>query len=225
MTDTLGAFRLYALAATPLWIEKNESLVESIDNSLLVKCTAREMSRLSSLSTPPDVVAVYYIPEQKYFDHNALKGLTVALDGVGDPGNFGTIIRSCSWFGISDIICSKDCVDIYNPKVVQSTMGSISAVTIHYVDALDKILFDMAYDGWDIYGTFMEGESLFTADLSDTKSVVVMGNEGHGISNAVSTIVNRRITIPRFAMSSKCAESLNVGVAASVVLSWFKGNG
>ncbi|MDO4728715.1 MAG: RNA methyltransferase [Bacteroidota bacterium] len=170
-----------------------------------------EMQKISALSTNQDSLAVFQIKEPQPIDTS---GLIVALDQIRDPGNLGTIIRLCDWFGIKDLVCSYDTVDIYNPKVLQATMGSITRVNINYVD-LEQFL---EYQKNNIYGTFLSGDNIYTSNLSD-RGIIVMGNEANGISPKIEHLINQKITIPRFGTHT---ESLNVATATSIVLSEFK---
>ena len=143
-------------------------------------------------------------------------GLIVALDAIRDPGNLGTILRLCDWFGIQQLICSRETVDLYNPKVVQATMGSIARVNVSYVDLNDFI----TNSKLPVFGTFMEGEIIYTANLPQ-EGIIVMGNEANGISMELQGIIKNRLTIPRFGSLQK-TESLNVAAATAIVLSEFK---
>jgi TrmH family RNA methyltransferase len=142
--------------------------------------------------------------------------LIVALDDVRDPGNLGTILRLCDWFGIQELICSKETVDVFNPKVVQATMGSIARVHVSYVD-LNVFL---STTSLPIFGTFMTGDSIYKANLPQ-EGIIVMGNEANGISAELEKIIKNRLTIPRFGTLQK-TESLNVATATAIVLSEFR---
>ena len=175
-----------------------------------------EMGKLSNLTTPPSVMAVYRIPKSTDADLEVESGLYVVLDGIQDPGNLGTIVRTCHWFGIYTIFASKDTVDIFNPKSVQATMGSIAKVNVHYCDIC--LLLD-SNPGLPVYGTLLEGENIFKATLS-RNGFIVMGNEGKGISEEV----RKRISVP-LNITPACAdhsESLNVSVAAAITVALFR---
>lgn len=174
--------------------------------------TENELNRISTLTTPNDCLALFKIPKTKKIDE---KGLIVALDDIRDPGNLGTIIRLCDWFGIKQLICSETTVDVYNPKVVQATMGSLSRVNVIYAD-LVEVLKKMQLP---VYGTFMEGENLYT-EKKTHEAIIVMGNESNGISSKVEQLIQRKITIPRFGTLQK-TESLNVATATAITLSEF----
>jgi TrmH family RNA methyltransferase len=173
----------------------------------------RELQQLSALKSPNTVVAVFVIPKQKPLE---IEGLVLALDDVRDPGNLGTIIRLCDWFGIQNIVCSTATVDCYNSKVIQATMGSLTRVNIQYTD-LDHFVSDYHHD---IFGTFMDGHSIYGQQLPD-RGLIIMGNEANGISKSIEKSVTTRLSIPRFG-HVKRTESLNVATATAIVLSEFK---
>ena len=174
-----------------------------------------ELKQISFLTTPQVALAVFVIPEVRQME---LEGVVLVLDDVRDPGNLGTIIRLCDWFGVKELVCSNQTVDCYNPKVVQATMGSITRVNIVYQD-IEAFLFQQK-PTIPIYGTFMEGDNIYDASLPK-KGVIVMGNEANGISTPVEKIVDKRITIPQFGLGQK-TESLNVATATAIILSEFK---
>ena len=147
-----------------------------------------------------------------------MKGkLTLALDGVQDPGNLGTIVRIADWFGIEDILCSMDTADIYNPKAIQATMGAIARVRLHYVDLPDML----SQTSLPIYGTFLDGENLYDKQLSP-EGIIVMGNEGKGITKEVGEKVSERLFIPSYPAQRETSESLNVAIATSIVCAEFR---
>lgn len=172
-----------------------------------------DLKRISFLKTPNRALAVFKIPEPKPINYT---NLILALDDVRDPGNLGTIIRLCDWFGIKDLVCSKQTVDCYNPKVLQATMGSISRVNINYID-LDVFLKEAQKP---IFGAFMDGENVYNTALPK-EGILIMGNEANGISKTIEEMVTKRIAIPRFG-DLQATESLNVATATAVLLSEFK---
>ncbi|KVV13793.1 RNA methyltransferase [Flavobacterium sp. TAB 87] len=174
-----------------------------------------DLKKISALTTPNSCLAVFKIPVEKSLTQS---GLIVALDDVRDPGNLGTILRLCDWFGIEQLVCSVGTVDLYNPKVVQATMGSIARVNVVYTD-LGKFISESKLP---VYGTFMDGESVYNSKLP-SEGIIVMGNEANGISGSIESKVSKRITIPRFGDLQK-TESLNVATATAVILSEFKRN-
>ena len=174
-----------------------------------------ELKKISALTTPNTCLAVFKIPIEKKLEEN---GLIVALDNVRDPGNLGTIIRLCDWFGITQLICSTETVDIYNPKVVQATMGSIGRVAVFYQD----IAAFLKKTQLPVFGTFMEGENVYQKSLPQN-GILVMGNEANGISESVSKSITQKLSIPRFGKLQQ-TESLNVATATAILLSEFKRN-
>jgi TrmH family RNA methyltransferase len=172
--------------------------------------TNRELKSLSSFSAPNQVLGVFRIPDPKSIPE---KGIMLALDDVNDPGNLGTIIRLCDWFDIPQILCSLNTVDCYNPKVVQASMGSLSRVQLNYLDL--ATYFSTA--NRTVYGTFMEGESLY-ATTFEKDAILVMGNEANGISDEVRKCVSKEVSIPQFG-KVKSTDSLNVAMATAIFLS------
>lgn len=178
----------------------------------------KEMRKLSSLTTPPDVLAVFRIPEENPEKNIRVEdGLYLLLDGVRDPGNMGTIIRTAHWFGIDAIFASRDCVDIYNPKTIQATMGSLGRVDVRYCD-LASLIRDNA--GIPVYGTLLDGKNIYDADLKQS-GFILMGNEGKGISAELRELITDGLLIPPYHPADH-SESLNVAVATGVVLSLFR---
>ncbi|HIP49815.1 MAG TPA: RNA methyltransferase [Lutibacter sp.] len=184
-----------------------------IEEHLALKVSEKDLKRISSLKTPSKVVGVFKIPTYKKTIEG---GLQVVLDGIQDPGNLGTIIRLCDWFGVSNLICSLDTVDCYNPKVVQATMGSLARVVISYQDIEDFIINSKS----TVFITDMDGENVYEQKLPKD-ALLVMGNEGNGIRETIKALAKKSITIPRFGENSK-AESLNVATATAILLSEFR---
>ena len=180
-------------------------------NVILV--TEKELQSLSYLTTSNTCLAVFSIPSEKHLPDSKLQ---VALDGIRDPGNLGTIIRLCDWFGITSLLCSMDTVDCYNPKVVQASMGSLARVNIQYLDIREYL----TKPDVPVYGAFMDGESVYKNVLSE-KAVLVMGNEANGIRPDIESLISNRISIPRFGVLQE-TESLNVATATAIILSEFK---
>lgn len=193
----------------------------------IVEVTVKEMQRITQQKTPSDVLAIVKIPEANLLSGGSpawnillKKELALLLDNIQDPGNLGTIIRTADWFGIKNIICSGDTVDVYNPKVVQATMGSITRVSVHYQDII-QVLESAGPDHIPVYGTFLSGENIYQHQLGKN-GLIVLGNEGKGISAQVSGYVTTRLFIPSFRSSGAIAESLNVSVATAIVCSEFR---
>ncbi len=190
-------------------------LFEVDGEGTVYQVTNEELKQISFLTTPQVALAVFCIPTDKELE---TQGVVLALDDVRDPGNLGTIIRLCDWFGVEHLVCSLQTVDCYNPKVVQATMGSITRVSICYTD-LSSYLREMK-GAVPILGTFMDGDSIYGQELPK-QGIVVMGNEANGISSVIQNLVDHKITIPQFGQSNK-TESLNVATATAIVLSEFK---
>ncbi len=179
-----------------------------------IKChelTETEFQKISALKSPQGVLALVKLPQQQQIDLNDLKNkFSLVLDDIQDPGNLGTIIRTAEWFGIEHIICSIGTVDAYNPKVVQATMGSLARLQIHYTDLNTFI----SASGLKVYGALLHGQSIYQTKWTD-EGLIVMGNEGNGISDEIIALIDQAVTIPRIGQ----AESLNVAVATTIFCS------
>lgn len=208
--------RLFVVEGEKLVAEALASGLEVVRVLRMDEIGQEAMSRISMLSTPSPVLAVVRMPEPAAVEVDTA-GLTIALDSLRDPGNVGTIIRLADWFGIRNMIASNDTVDIYNPKVVQATMGAIFRVKFSYCD-LPAVLAGVSCP---IYGTYLEGENIYDSELSPN-GVIIMGSESNGISERVGKCVTRKITIPPFSSGKTVCESLNVAVAAAVICSEFR---
>ena len=165
------------------------------------------------MNTPNNCLAIFKIPKEKPILE---EGLMVALDDIRDPGNLGTILRLCDWFGISQLVCSEQTVDIYNPKVVQATMGSIARVTVNYLN-LNAFIEKTTLP---VFGTFMDGKNIYGENLPK-EGIIVMGNEANGINQKMEKSIKNRLTIPRFGELQQ-TESLNVATATAIILSEFR---
>lgn len=222
-----------------LFIVEGEKMVqEALDSPFDVENVYRKedigadaMSRISALSSPSPVLAVVKKPADSIINDVAVLmpllqkgGLYLALDAIRDPGNLGTILRIADWFGIEAVFASKDTVDVFNPKVVQSTMGAIFRVKMHYVDL--PALFEKirTIDG-KIFGTFLDGKNMYERELdngAEAPSVIVIGNEANGISNEVEALVSDRLYIPPYPQDSPGSESLNAAVATAITVAEFR---
>lgn len=214
--ELLGKFKCTLLVATPNWLDKQKNIpAERIETA-----SPDELKHASLLQNPQDVLGIFKIPEyNNTLASEATDSLVLALDDVQDPGNLGTIVRIADWFGIKDIFCTKGTADIYNPKAVQATMGAIARVRIHYVDLAEKI--EELPASVPVYGTFLEGETIYDTRLSST-GIIIMGNEGNGISKEIAQAVTRKLYIPSWPKGEPTSESLNVAVATAVVCSEFR---
>ena len=207
------------IMASPLRIRRTYAL-EGVFDGVAETVTAKEMERISMLKTPNNSLAVVEIPHHR-FDAGVLRNkLVLALDDVQNPGNLGTIIRLADWFGVDEVICSPATADCFNPKVVQATMGAILRVRVHYLD-LAATLSEASRAGIPVYGTFLEGDDLYQAPLS-AAGIIVMGNEGRGISGACAASVTRKLFIPPYPTDRHGSESLNVAVATAVICAEFR---
>ncbi len=181
----------------------------------------KEMERISQLKTANDTLAVVHIPHYSLSMEELDNGLTLALDGVQNPGNMGTIIRLADWFGVKNIVCSAECADCYSPKVIQATMGAILRVKVHYVDDLAQLLQSAARRKVAIYGTLLDGDNIYAAELQDS-GIIVMGNEGRGVSEECQQTITHSLFIPPYPTNAATSESLNVAMATGIVLAEFR---
>lgn len=220
--DLIGHFQCCYIAATSEWLNTNY-------NMLLEKCREKieidevsdsELHRTSLQEHPQQVIAVFK-QKNDFVDINetAKHNLCLMLDDVQNPGNLGTIVRMADWFGIEHVFCSSGCADIYNPKTVQATMGGMARVNVHYVD-LVKTLSELS-DDIPVYGTFLDGENLYDKQLSE-HGVIVMGNEGNGVSQQVADLVTERLYIPNYPIGRSTSESLNVAIATAIICAEFR---
>ena len=224
--DLLAHYQPHSLFATPDWLASNSvpelsrsavpEPVEGQDGPIVTEVSPEELSRISFQQHPQQVLALFPIPSHP-FTFLPLH-LSLALDGIQDPGNLGTIIRIADWFGIQTIFCSEDTVDAWNPKVVQATMGSIARVNIIYTSLVELI--DTLPDDYPVYGTLLDGDNIYTQPLTP-HGLIVMGNEGNGISPEIRQKVNHRLLIPSY-RNDDTAESLNVAIATAITCAEFR---
>ncbi|MCI2229185.1 RNA methyltransferase [Polaribacter sp. MSW13] len=192
-----------------------EDFLSDVSKDYIITISETDLKKISNLKTPNKVLGLFQMPEDKPL-HN--KGLIVALDDINDPGNLGTIIRLCDWFGVSELICSTKTVDCYNQKVVQASMGSLTRISIHYVD-LNKYLTEI---NLPTFIADMDGVNVYSNPLPK-EAVLIMGNEANGVSDKIKDSVSNKIAIPRFGETQE-TESLNVATATAILLSEFKRN-
>lgn len=221
--DLIGYFVPRNIFATKEWMESNHVLICKIKEMYGVvvdEATDEELRKMSFQETPQDILAVFLQSENMAeIEHIARENLCIALDEVQNPGNLGTIMRVADWFGIEHVFCTSTCADVYNPKTVQATMGALARVKVHYCnleEALRKIPADIP-----VYGTFLDGENIYTQELS-SNGVILMGNEGRGISQDMTKYVTKRVLIPSYPPDRPTSESLNVAVATSIVCAEFR---
>lgn len=216
--ELAARFACEYLFALPDWLTDHSG---AINAATTVEAKPQMLRELTRLTATPPVIAFFRLPESVEApgaDYVA-EHLVVALDRVQDPGNLGTILRTCDWMGVHTVVASADSVDAFNPKAVQSTMGALARVNIIYTDLaewLGKLRGKVA-----VYGTFLDGDNIYRADLT-TGGVIVMGNEGRGISEAVAACVDRRLLIPSWPPGAEAVESLNVATATAIALSQFR---
>jgi TrmH family RNA methyltransferase len=213
-----SGMRLKFLAAVTEFIDlllpEEKTLIDEIEPASL-----KDLERMSSLKSPHNAIAAVSFPVDLPDPMKINDSLLIALESVQDPGNMGTIIRAAAWFGFRYIVCSLNCADIYNPKVIQASMGAMLNVTVCYHD-LGKLLEEAGKKVLPVYGTHLEGESVYSSKLGD-RGIILFGNESRGISDDLLPFITTRLLIPKFSSSIHGVESLNVGMAASVVFSEF----
>ena len=221
-----------------LFVAEGDKCVEELQKAFELVNLYREgenadrtsIEQMSGLRTPQGTIGIFRKrPEDTFLP--SMSGLVLALDGIQDPGNLGTIIRTCDWFGVHDILCSRDTADCYNPKVVQATMGALSRVRVHYVDLVKEIsAFRSQLSDLRLYGTLLDGKDLYETLSSESLlsssngglRIIVMGNEGNGISAPVRKLITHAIRIPSFPKNAETSESLNVSIATAIVLAEFR---
>ena len=201
------------IVATGEWLASHR-LPQGIE---VIETSEEDLQRASFLRAPQGVLGIFEQRKEEITLEIATQKLCLALDDIQDPGNLGTIVRIADWFGIEHIFCSQGTADIYNPKAVQATMGALARVRFHYTD-LTQLLSE--YDG-AVYGTFLDGENIYGQELS-ANGIIVMGNEGKGISKSVGEMINRRLYIPNYPAGTQTTESLNVAIATSIVCAEFR---
>ena len=209
--------RINSLFATAEWLNENELNLKN-KKIEITEVSEKEFERISLLSTPNKVLAIVEKINFSFNKEEIISNLSLALDEIKDPGNLGTIIRIADWFGIENIICSDNTVELYNPKVIQATMGSFLRVKIHYLNLNNFI--SEAKNKIPIYATTLDGENIYEQKLSD-KGIILIGNESKGISEELIKQATHKISIPNFSRNKSSAESLNASVATAVICSEF----
>lgn len=209
-------FQVRELIATGEWLERHMTELK-LGGTELTEASQVELKRNSNLVTPQPVMALVSIPRRPFVAKDLDEAPVLAFESIRDPGNLGTIIRTADWFGIGQVICSTDSADLYNPKVVQSTMGAITRVQVHHLD-LKALLETRELEGKTVFGTYMQGNNIYETSLGPNP-LILFGNESRGISEGISALIERRITIPSFSSLGKGSESLNVASSVAVVCS------
>lgn len=216
VADMLPYFSCKLLLAKPCWMATQGD----ISAEELIVADEDDVAKASFLKNPQDVLAVFNMPDWHIEETSPDKELVLALDGIQDPGNLGTIVRLADWFGIEHIVCSKDTADVFNPKVVQATMGALAHVKVYYTD-LTAYLTNCKEQAVPVYGTFLDGENVYERTLT-FQGIVLMGNEGNGIRPEIRELVSERLYIPNYPSYRETAESLNVAIATAVVCAEFR---
>jgi TrmH family RNA methyltransferase len=217
-----STYKIKEIFASTRWIDTNKLILKN-KNITVSEATGKELERITALSNPSEVVAVCEIPAMSLDVKSLTNDLIIMLDDIRDPGNLGTIIRTADWFGVSTILCSPHCVDLYNPKVIQSTMGSLTRVIVHYTDLI-QVLTSLP-ESAAVYAAALDGENILTVSLSG-KGVIIIGNESTGISHTINPYINKKLYIPPYStiQTNSRAESLNAAVACSIILYEFRKN-
>jgi len=213
--DLLSVFQCTILVGTHDWLAENKEVTATE----IIEIEAGEFSKISNQKSPQGVLAVFKKRDDTWRPEDLFQKLTLALDDIQDPGNLGTIIRIADWFGITDVFCSEHTADVYNSKTIQATMGALARVRVHSVNLAE---FLNTYPlNQPVYGTFMDGENVYDTSLSPY-GIIVMGNEGNGISNDIEKLVTARLLIPNYPVGQLTSESLNVGVATALICAEFR---
>ena len=212
--DLLPHFHCRLILATNTWLKEHHD----IQADEIIEITPEELVKASLLKTPQEVLAIFEQPQYDYTTDVIKNSLCLALDDIQDPGNLGTIIRLADWFGIEHIFCSQGTVDVYNSKVIQATMGALARVKVHYCNLPDLI---SSLKDVPVYGTFLDGENIYDKPLSEY-GLIIMGNEGNGVSKEVSQLINNKLYIPNYPSGRTTSESLNVAIATAVVCAEFR---
>ena len=213
--ELLGRFKCRFLVATSEWLTQNNP---SVYVEEIHEVSEEELAKASLQKSPQQVLAVFEKPNDYYDKELFNNSLCLALDDVQDPGNLGTILRIADWFGIEHIFCSPNTVDVYSPKAIQATMGAIARVQVHYTPLVELIT---SLNNIPIYGTFLDGENIYSQSLSNN-GIIIMGNEGNGISREMEKLVNRKLFIPNYPKERSTSESLNVAIATAITCAEFR---
>lgn len=214
VADLLPYFDCELLLAESSWMATQGD----IHATQLIVAGPGEIEKASLLKNPQQVLAVFKQPQYELTSDNLSGKLSLVLDCIQDPGNLGTIIRIADWFGIENIICSPDTTDVYNPKTIQATMGALARVKVHYISLNNFLNMNKTLP---VYGTFLDGEDMYTKDLSK-EGLIIMGNEGNGISSEIESFINKRLYIPNYPADRDTSESLNVAVATAIICAEFR---
>lgn len=195
--------------------------IKSLTKTHVEMATHAEIEKMTQLQSPPKALALLKMPQRKLDFTSISKSLVLALDGVQDPGNVGTILRIADWFGINTVLCSQQTADVYNPKTIQATMGAIARVSVSYVDLPSTLQTLKDKYKMPIYGTFLDGKNMYETELT-SNGIIVMGNEGNGVTPEIDKISDHRLYIPNYPVGVPTSESLNVSVATAIVCAEFR---
>ena len=216
-----GLYRVHSIVATGDWLEENREAISGVKD--IIEASPKELKQASSQQTPNQALAIVHIPEQKPDMAGIRKDFIMGLNRVQDPGNLGTIIRTADWFGIGNIVCSDDSADLYNTKVIQSTMGSFLRVAVHYADLVEMVRELKTEASYTIYGTGGEGENLYETSLTGP-GMLLLGNESRGLPPGLLSMVDRQLNIP-FHDPGSHPDSLNVAMAGAILCAEFRRQG
>lgn len=195
--------------------------IKTLTKAHVEMATHAEIEKMTQLQSPPKALALLKMPQRKLDFTSISKSLVLALDGVQDPGNVGTILRIADWFGINTVLCSQQTADVYNPKTIQATMGAIARVSVSYVDLPSTLQTLKDKYKMPIYGTFLDGKNMYETELT-SNGIIVMGNEGNGVTPEIDKISDHRLYIPNYPVGVPTSESLNVSVATAIVCAEFR---
>lgn len=211
--DLLPHLKCQILVATPSFL----ATTDTSNADEIIEVNDSQLAQVSFLQSPQQALGIFFQPTADS-TVNIEGQLVLALDGIQDPGNLGTIVRLADWYGIKNIFCSHDTADIYNPKVVQATMGALTRVNIHYVDLID---FLNKNKNMPVYGTFLDGKNMYEQEIT-RHGIVMMGNEGNGIRSETEKFITKKLYIPNYPVGQQTSESLNVAVATAIICAEFR---
>lgn len=217
LRDILPFFDAEFICAT----EEAFDEIKSVAKTHVEKATSAEIEKMTLLQSPPKALALLRIPQHKLDYASISNSLILALDGVQDPGNVGTILRIADWFGIHTVLCSQQTADVYNPKTIQATMGAVARVKVSYVDLPATLQTLKNEYKMPVYGTFLDGKNMYETTLT-SNGIIVMGNEGNGVTPEIDRISDHRLYIPNYPAGAPTSESLNVSVATAIVCAEFR---
>lgn len=217
LRDILPYFEAEFVCAT----EEVYDEIKTLTKAHVEMATHAEIEKMTQLQSPPKALALLKMPQRKLDFASISQSLLLALDGVQDPGNVGTILRIADWFGINTVLCSQQTADVYNPKTIQATMGAIARVSVSYVDLPSTLQTLKNQYKMPIYGTFLDGKNMYETELT-SNGIIVMGNEGNGVTPEIDKISDHRLYIPNYPVGVPTSESLNVSVATAIVCAEFR---